>query len=79
MKTFQVACDPWGVSVERVEASPIFFSYLTLMLAAIYSGHPRAASSSYCFEERGCQEWEHMCRFYLCECLLFTDGTFNEC
>jgi hypothetical protein len=26
MKTFQVACDPWGVSVERVEASRIFFS-----------------------------------------------------
>jgi hypothetical protein len=25
MKTFQVACDPWGVSVERVEASRIFF------------------------------------------------------
>jgi hypothetical protein len=27
MKTFQVACDPWGVSVERVEASRIFFSF----------------------------------------------------
>jgi hypothetical protein len=27
MKTFQVACDPWGVSVERVEASLSFFSF----------------------------------------------------